>query len=170
MICHCPILTILDRQYLASTNAKAAQHADATREDLLEQAQSVYAEASKAGGNNLASATSYMAQATKSTKDNTFDTWSHSELKAYIDSFGIPVYQGSSANELRAAARRNSQYFKYGTTSPHKTLYAKIQSNLQWLLDQVMIGASSGRVQGQESAEKAKERTKQAASSARSEL
>lgn len=151
-------------------NAKAAQRADVTREDLLKQAQDVYAKASKAGGNNLASATSYMAQATQSARSDTFDTWSHSELKAYLDSFGIPVYQGSNANELRAAARRNSQYFKYGTTSPQSTLYAKLQGGLQWLMDQLMIGASSGRVQGQESAENAKERTKQAVSSARSEL
>lgn len=151
-------------------NTKTAQNADATREELIKQAQDSYTKASKAGGDNLASATSYMAQATKSAKADTFDTWSHSELKAYIDSFGIPAYQGSSLNELRAAARRNSQYFKYGTTSPQGTLYAKFQDSIQWLLDQLKIGASSGRVQGQESAEKVKDRSKQAAGNVRSEL
>lgn len=151
-------------------NAKAAQRADSTRDDLMKQAQAAYSKASKAGGQNLASATSYMAQATQSAKDDTFDTWSHSELKAYLDSFGIPVYQGSSANELKAIARRNSQYFKYGTTSSQGTLYAKFQDTYQWLLDQLKIGASSGRVQGQEVAEKAKDRSSEAVSGIRSEL
>lgn len=151
-------------------NSKAAQRAGDTREELIKQAQDSYTKASKAGGDNLASATSYMAQATKAAKTDTFDTWSHSELKAYIDSFGIPVYQGSSLNELRAAARRNSQYFKYGTTSPQGTLYVKVQDSVQWLLDQLKIGASSGRVQGQESAEKVKDKTRKAADNMRSEL
>lgn len=158
------------KKYLSSMNSKAAQRAGDTREELIKQAQDSYSKASKAGGNNLASATSYMSEATKSVKSDTFDTWSHSELKAYIDSFGIPAYQGSSLNELRAAARRNSQYFKYGTTSPQGTLYAKVQDSFQWLLDQLKIGASSGRVQGQESAEKVKDKTKKAASGVRSEL
>ena len=118
----------------------------------------------------MASATSYMAQATQAAKDTTFDTWTHSELKAYLDSFGIPVYQGSNVNELRAAARRNSQYFKYGTTSPQGIFYAKLQGIYQWLLDQLKIGASSGRVQGQEAAEKAKKKAPQVASQARAEL
>lgn len=151
-------------------NVKAAQRADSTRDDLMKQAQDAYSKASKAGGQNLASATSYMAQATQSAKDDTFDTWSHSELKAYLDSFGIPVYQGSNANELKATARRNSQYFKYGTTSSQGTLYAKFQDTYQWLLDQLKIGASSGRVQGQEVAEKAKDRSSEAVSGIRSEL
>ncbi|OJJ85677.1 double-strand break repair enhancer MSC1 [Aspergillus glaucus CBS 516.65] len=158
------------KQYLTSMNAKAAQRADSTRDDLMKQAQDAYSKASKAGGQNLASATSYMAQATQTAKDDTFDTWSHSELKAYLDSFGIPVYQGSNANELKATARRNSQYFKYGTTSSQGTLYAKLQDTYQWLLDQLKIGASSGRVQGQEVAEKAKDRSSEAVSGIRSEL
>lgn len=151
-------------------NAKTAHCADVTREELTKQAQDAYAKASKAGGANMASATSYMAQATQTAKDTTFDTWTHSELKAYLDSFGIPVYQGSNVNELRAAARRNSQYFKYGTTSPQGVLYAKLQDTYQWLLDQLKIGASSGRVQGHEVAEKAKSKAPQVVSEARSEL
>lgn len=95
-----------------------------------------------------------MAQATEAAKDTTFDTWSHSELKAYLDSYGIPVYQGSSLNELRAAARRNAQYFRYGTSTPSGTIYAKLKDTAQWVLDQLKIGASSGRAKGQETAEK----------------
>lgn len=151
-------------------NAKAAHRADVTRDELMKQAQEAYAKASKAGGSNLASATSYMAQATDAAKDTTFDTWSHSDLKAYLDSYGIPVYQGSSVNELRAAARRNAQYFRYGTTSPKGILYTKLQEWSQWVMDQLKIGASSGRAQGQEAAEQARAKASEAAERIRSEL
>ncbi|EAW09627.1 double-strand break repair enhancer MSC1 [Aspergillus clavatus NRRL 1] len=158
------------KKYLSSLNAKAAHRADVTRDELLKQAQDAYAKASKSGGVNLASATSYMAQATDAAKDTTFDTWSHSELKAYLDSYGIPVYQGSGVNELRAAARRNSQYFRYGTTSPQGILYSKLHEWTQWVMDQLKIGASSGRAQGQEAAEKVKEKASAETERIRSEL
>lgn len=151
-------------------NAKAAHRTDVTRDELIKQAQEAYAKASKAGGANIASATSYMAQATDAVKDTTFDTWSHSELKAYLDSYGIPTYQGSSINELRAAARRNAQYFRYGTTSPQGILYSKLQEWSQWAMDQLKIGALSGRAQGQEAAEKAKAKASEGAEKIRSEL
>ncbi|OJJ39181.1 hypothetical protein ASPWEDRAFT_49226 [Aspergillus wentii DTO 134E9] len=158
------------KNYLSSMNAKVAHRADVSREELMRQAQDAYAKASKAGGSNLASATSYMAQATEAAKGSSFDTWSRSELKAYLDSYGIPVYQGSSANELRAAARHQAQYFTYGTTSPYGTLYTKFKDTAQWVWDQLKIGASSGRAQGQESAEKVKDTVFETADELRSEL
>ncbi|PLB52973.1 hypothetical protein P170DRAFT_119663 [Aspergillus steynii IBT 23096] len=161
------------KKYLSSMNDKAAQRADVTRDELVKHAQDTYAKASKAGGANWASATSYMAQATDAAKDTSFDTWTHSDLKAYLDSYGIPVYQGSNINELRAAARRHAEYFKYGTSSPQGTIYAKLQEATNWVLDQIKIGASSGRAQGQEAAEKAKDKLSEATeeiNSERSEL
>lgn len=154
-------------------NVKAAQSAGVTRDELVKHAQDTYAKASKAGGANLASATSYMSQATDTAKDSTFDTWTQSDLKAYLDSCGIPVYQGSNINELRAAARRHAQYFKYGTSTPQGTIYAKLQDITNWVWDQIKIGASSGRAQGQEAAEKAKNKLSEATeeiNSERSEL
>lgn len=151
-------------------NVKPVHRADVAREKLIKQAQGAYAKASKAGGSSMASATSYMAQATDAARDNTFETWSHSDLKNYLDSFGIPVYQGSSLNELRAAARRNAQYFKYGTTSPQGTLVAKLQETAQWLLDQLKIGASSGRAQGQQAVNEVKEKADEAEEAVRAEL
>jgi hypothetical protein len=143
----------------------------------VRQAQEAYSSASKAGGSSYASVTSYLAQVTEAAKDTTLDTWSRSELKAYLDSYGIPTYQGTSTNELRAAARRNAQYFRYGTTSPQGTLYAKLCEAGQWILDQLKVGASSGRAQGQEAAEnvkekisEAKERVVEASEKAHSEL
>ncbi len=81
------------KNYLESSgNAaakKASKKAGATREDLVKAAQSAYASASTAGGQAYASATSYLAQATASAKQATFDTWSESELKSYLDTYGI---------------------------------------------------------------------------------
>lgn len=81
------------KNYLANSGdaaaKKAGESASATREDLVKAAQDAYASASSAGGGSYASATSYLAQATQSAKNSIFDTWSESELKAYLDSYGV---------------------------------------------------------------------------------
>ncbi|KAJ5918923.1 hypothetical protein N7454_010067 [Penicillium verhagenii] len=157
-------------KYLSAVNAKAAKKADASREELAKYAEENYVKASKIGGQQYASATAAAAQATGAAKDATFEQWSQSELKHYLDSYGIPVYQGSNINELRAVARRHATYFKYGTTNPQDTIYAKVVDTLQWAFDQLKIGASSGRAQGQEAAEKVREKASEQAQRVRSEL
>ena len=91
---------ISNRNYLLNTGdssaKKAANKAGATRDDLVKAAQSAYASASSAGGSSYASVTSYLSQATDSAKKNTFDTWSESELKSYLDSYGIVGIQSSN--------------------------------------------------------------------------
>ena len=81
------------KKYLAKTGDTAAkklsEKSDATREELVSAAKSAYASASSAGGTAYASVTSYLAQATEDAKKSVFDTWSDSELKAYLDSYGI---------------------------------------------------------------------------------
>ncbi|KAI1375732.1 hypothetical protein F4677DRAFT_115088 [Hypoxylon crocopeplum] len=137
------------KQYLASSGNAAAkkvgESSSATRDDLVEAAQSAYSSASSAGGNSYASATSYLAQATEAAKKSTFDTWSESELKAYLDSYGVPVPQRSTVNELKAEARKQSTYFKYGTTNPADTTFAKLSENVkgayQWVMSQLGAGA-----------------------------
>ncbi|KAL2827051.1 hypothetical protein BDW59DRAFT_144597 [Aspergillus cavernicola] len=158
------------KKYLSSMNSKAADRAGATRDELVKEVQASFDKATKAGGVQLASATSYMSEATASAKDSAFDTWSHSDLKQYLDSYGAPTYQGSQMNELRAAARRNAHYFKYGTSTPQGALYAKFSEYLQWAMDQLKIGAASGRAQGQETAEKLKNKAGETAEEIRSEL
>ena len=156
------------RKYISCASpAKAARHAQDTREGLMRQAQEAYAKASKAGGSNLASATSKMAQATGAAKDSTFEKWSRAELKGYLDSFGVPVYQGSNMNELRHAARRSARYFKYGSDTPHSAIYHSILDTLDWLIDKSRLGALLGREKGYQSADHAKQR---AEGFARSEL
>jgi len=68
---------------------KVAKKSGATRDELVSAAQSAYSSASSAGGAQFASATSYLSQATASARKNVFETWSESELKAYLDSYGI---------------------------------------------------------------------------------
>jgi hypothetical protein len=81
------------KNYLASSEDQAAkkisQKAGASRDDLVKAAQSAYSSASAAGGSSYASVTSYLAQATDSAKKSAFDSWSESELKSYLDSYGI---------------------------------------------------------------------------------
>ena len=149
------------RKWLSTQNNKAANKAGATREDLLKQAQDSYAKASKSGGSNYASVTSYLASATDAAKDTTFDTWSDSELKTYLDSYGVPAYQGSTTNELKAAARRNANYFRYGTSTPSETIFARLSNGAQWVLDQLKIGAASGRKEASYQGEKATDAAKE---------
>ena len=151
-------------------NAKVAKKADASREELIKHAKDSYVKASKAGGEHYASATKNIAEATGTAKEATFDNWSHSDLKKYLDSYGIPVYQGSSINELRAAARRQANYFRFGTTTPQETIYAKVMETLNWALEKLKVGASSGRAQGQEAAEKIREKAAEGTEKVRSEL
>lgn len=149
------------RDYLISSGdaaaKKVANKAGATREDLVSAAQAQYAAASKTGGDAYASVTSYLSAQTAAVKDSTFDTWSDSDLKAYLDSYGVSVPQGSTKNELVAFARRQSTYFKYGTSTPQGTLWAKLQESAQWVLDQLSIGATAGRKQAEKGADSIKE-------------
>ncbi|KAJ5891981.1 uncharacterized protein N7473_008209 [Penicillium subrubescens] len=157
-------------KYLSAMNSKAAKKADASREELIKHARDSYLKASKAGGEHYASATKNLAEATGTAKQTTFDNWSQSDLKKYLDSYGIPVYQGSNINELRAAARRHATYFRFGTTNPQETIYAKVMDTLHWALEKLKVGASSGRVQGQEAAEKVREKAAEQTEKIRSEL
>jgi hypothetical protein len=149
------------RSWLSTNGDKAAKKAaaksGATREELAKQAQEAYASASKSGGSGFASVTSALAAATDYAKDTTFDTWTSSDLKAYLDSYGVPVPQGTKEEELRAMARKQSTYFRYGTSSPGGTILAKLQNGAQWVLEQLKFGAASGRKEGEKAYDYAKE-------------
>ena len=151
---------------MSSQNNKAANKAGASRDDLLKQAQDSYAKASKSGGKNYASVTSYLASATDAAKDNTFDTWSDSELKSYLDTYGIPTYQGTSTNEMKALARRNANYFRYGSSTAPTGIFGRLQASAQWVLDQLKIGAATGREQAGYNAEKGADAVKEGATQA----
>lgn len=63
-------------------------------------------------------------------------------------------------------ARRNANYFRYGTSTPTATLWARLSNGAQWVLDQLKIGAASGRneanYQGQKATDAVKEGVKTA--------
>lgn len=149
------------KNFLTSSGNKAAEKASkqagATREQLLSAAQAAYAEASKTGGDSYASVTSYLAKQTDAVKDSVFDTWSESELKNYLDSYGFDIPQGSTKNQLIAWARNQRNYFQYGTTTPQGTLWVKLQQGAQWIMDQLSIGAASGRKQAEKAGDSVKE-------------
>ncbi|KAI0141816.1 hypothetical protein GGR57DRAFT_486472 [Xylariaceae sp. FL1272] len=146
------------KNYLANSGNSAAkkvgESASATREDLVDAAQSAYASASSAGGGSYASATSFLTQATHTAKHAVFDTWSESELKAYLDSYGVPVPQGSTLNDLKAEARKQSTYFKYGTTNPVDTAFAKMSESVKgayhWVVDQLGAGSEQAKKKAQD--------------------
>ncbi|KAK0381018.1 hypothetical protein CPAR01_09323 [Colletotrichum paranaense] len=153
------------RKYLASSSDAAVKNVadkkDATRDELVNAAQSAYSSASSAGGTSYASVTSYLSQATDTVKSNFFDTWSESELKSYLDSYGVNVPQGSTVNELRAYARKQYTYFKYGTSTPSETLFAKVAENVKdtwnWVSNQIGLGADAAQKKAVESKEKVKQ-------------
>merc|ERR1711939_629676 len=66
-----------------------------------------------------------------------------SASKSYLDSYGVPNYQGSTTNELRALAKKQANYFRYGTTSPTGSIFEQIKSSFQWLLGQARGTAAS---------------------------
>ena len=110
--------------------------------------------------------TSYLAASTDAVKESTFDTWSDSELKSYLDSYGIKNYQGSTTNELKAMARRNAQYFRHGTNTPGAGILASLQNGAQWVFDQLKIGAASGRKEAEYQGQRGADHVKEAATTA----
>ena len=131
------------QKYLDTQGKKAKKGAKVNRDELVKSAQENYASVSKKGGNNYASVTNYLAKQTDSAKATVFDTWSDSDLKDYLDSYGVSNYQGSNTNELRALAKKQYNYFKYGSSSPPGTIFGQLQNGFNWLLSQVRPAASS---------------------------
>jgi hypothetical protein len=140
------------QNYLSTNGKKAKKNTEGTRDDLVRQAQDAYASASKSGGSSFASVTSYLASATDAAKDSTFDTWSQSDLKSYLDTYGVPTYQGSKLNELKAEARKQSTFFRYGTSTPQASIFERLKNSASWMMQQLKIGAAQGRVKGEEAA------------------
>lgn len=156
------------QNYLAANTKKYKKSANANRDELVKQAQSAYSAASKSGGTRYASVTSYLAQQTDAAKDSTFDTWSDSQLKSYLDSYGVPNYQGSTTNELRAMAKKQYNYFKYGTSTPSGTIFERIKEGFAWGLAQLQGAANQGSATASGSASSAASVASNSASSASS--
>ena len=144
----------------------AAKKKDATRDDLVNAAQSAYTSASKTGGAEYAAATNYIASVSEDAKNKLFDTWTESDLKAYLDSYGIPVPQGSKIEELKAYARAQYTFFKYGTSSPGGTVLAQLgetaKSGWNWVAEQLNLGSQVAHDKAAEAQAEAKAKAKEA--------
>jgi hypothetical protein len=127
----------------------------------------------------FASITSALAQATDTAKEATFETWSDSDLKAYLDTYNIPTYQGTTRNELIAMARRNAHYFLHGDQD--QGVLGQVKSTLGWAQGKLStllgMGAKEAEKVGhrayesaQMAADAAKEKATQAKHRAKEEL
>jgi len=141
----------------SKASGAAAASASASREELIASAQSAYAAASASGGSAYASVTSAMAKATDTVKATTFDTWSDSELKNYLDSYGIKTYQGTTRNELIADARRAHHLFMYGTAGPSEGLFHKVKGFGSWLYNQAAGAVGLAHKEAEYGADRVKE-------------
>ena len=63
-------------------------------------------------------------------------------------------------------ARRNANYFRYGSSTAPTGLFGRLQSSAQWVLDQLKIGAASGRQQASYQGEKGADAVKEGATQA----
>ncbi|KAF3938288.1 hypothetical protein ABW19_dt0207449 [Dactylella cylindrospora] len=137
------------KAWLKEQGETVSDSAQQSREDLIASAQAAYASAQSAGGDAFATVTSALAQATNYVKENTFETWSESELKAYLDSYGVQTYQGSTKNELIAKARRCRKIFESGWRQ--ETAFEKFQ-RLGWEAwgnAMYYLGVTKGKVEAQ---------------------
>jgi hypothetical protein len=144
---------------------QVAEKKDATRDELYDAAHSAYSSASSAGGSTWASATSYLTSATNSAKQSAFDEWTETDLKAYLDSYGVPVPQGSKLEDLKAEARKQATYFKYGTSSPSGTLFAKLgdtaRDTYNWVASQLQLGGQAAKQKAAEAEAEAKAKVRE---------
>ncbi|QSS64714.1 stress response protein ish1, conidia-enriched transcript [Histoplasma capsulatum] len=144
-------------KYMSSQHQKMMENVEYTRDELLRKAKSAYNQVSSAGGEDFAAVTNYLTQQVSSTKDAAFDTWSRVDLEKYIDSYGLKGYKTWDIDKLRAEARRNANFFRYGELAQEATLVSRLEGGIQWVLDQLKIGMLSGRREGERVADNIKE-------------
>lgn len=72
-----------------------------------------------------------------------------------------PAPQGSETEELKAYARRNYMYFKYGTTTPSETIFARLEEGVKegwnWVAQQFGMGVDAAKKKAQEAEANAKD-------------
>lgn len=157
------------KNYLA-TLGKKTKNAGASRDELVKQVQDAYVSASKAGGSIYASVTNYLSRQTDAAKEAAFDRWSDSDLKDYLDSYGISTGQESASNQLRAEAKKHADYFRYGTTTPSDTILERIKSGFQSVLAQIQGIVSSVASRASPSGTSVASRAAQSTASVKQEL
>jgi len=157
------------RAWMKARGYEASESATATRDELAASAASAYNSASSAatsgGESAFSTLSSALTQATDYTRRGTFNTWSESELKKYLDTYGIKTYQGSSRNELVAKARYWQHIMNSGWQP--ESAVARFQRQVENAYHQLMasLGVAKAEVdekvaEGTAKAKKAKENIK----------
>jgi len=173
--------------HAASSASSVASHATDSAASAASVATDSAASAASAGAEAVtdaskqafASITSALAQATATAKEATFDTWSDSDIKSYLDTYNIQTYQGTTRNELIAMARRNAHYFRYG--SQDQGVWGQFRSAVGYVQGQLgsLLGFGAKQVQkagdrayesAQVAADAVKEKATQASNRAKEEL
>lgn len=114
-----------------------SETATGTRDQLAARAGKSLTALKDQGGDAYTSALAKIQNWYSSGKDGAFDTWSDSDLKAYLDSYGIKAYQGSTRNELLAQVRHNTNLFRHGADPEGWSTSLQNWKN-------ALIGAASG--------------------------
>lgn len=142
------------------------KEARGTRDELIAYAKTIYASASAKGGDTWASLTNRGAKAT----GYLFDKWSDSDLKSFLDSYGVPIPHGSKRDEVIAEAKRNSRYFTQGPNWYNGGWMAQLRSYANQGMGYIrnFIGSASDSVHNagdaiKEYATSVKDRTNEAA-------
>lgn len=145
-------------KFAKDSKIKLDRTASQSREELVKQTQKGYDELSKKGD----SAATEAKKQYEAVKGYAFDTWSDTDLKAYLDSYGIDVPQNGAKDQLVAAARRNGHYFSNGQLGPiaGSGFVQMASDGLSSLLDFIKQASGVGYNKAANKAEEAKERVK----------
>ncbi|RPA85343.1 meiotic sister chromatid recombination protein ish1 [Ascobolus immersus RN42] len=143
------------QKWLEEQGHTVSATATTKRDDLVSSAEAALASASSAGGAAYDAITSAFAAATDTAKHSAFDTWSDSELKSYLDSYGVNTYQGNDRNKLLAEVRRQSYLFRNGGKEP--TVLDRVQGLLGWVKEKAFGAADSTKQSADEAVKKVKE-------------
>lgn len=146
------------KEFAKTSKIKLNKAADSSREELVKQTQIGYNELSKKGDAAAAEAKKQY----ENVKASAFDTWSDSDLKSFLDSYGVSVPQNGAKDQLVALARRNAHYFSNGQLGPtHGSGLAQIATDgINALFDFIKQASGVGYNKAAQKAEEAKEHIK----------
>lgn len=103
-----------DTKKLEKWLSEQGQAAQGTHDQLVKEASKYLDQAQHVLGEKYDILSADLDKQYKEAKKTGFAEWSDSDLKAYLDTYGIPTYQGSTRNELLAKARKNMGLFTRG--------------------------------------------------------
>lgn len=117
-----------DSKKIQSWLSEQGKTAKGTHDELVKEASKYLDQAQHVLGEKYDVLSADLDKQYKQAKKTSFSEWSDSDLKAYLDTYGIPNYQGSKRNELLAKARQNLGLFTHGADP---NIWIKAQGHIQ---------------------------------------